>query len=220
MNPKVLGTIEINWTPGGILAHSFQSFAPLTEYQISDGLAESVVLLVPMQLGLIPVAYTRIFCAWVLDYLAGTPRVAGKIEPPLNSARIELVEIQQTLIATFYPDVVAYGSMPVESAVLNLLENYILHVEKSLLERMIHRYKSALLFGVHLYLCEALAPVARHRGFDPTIPHPAVTQQMREFASNFYVVWQSQRDMDDATYSRLLAESISSLTNLNEHVRG
>jgi len=152
----VLASINLSWDEFGAVSHNLHSNVTANEYQKSDALALSVVLLTGSQLGILRPRYGLQVCDRILRFLEGLPLNPKQIQYPLSGARIDLHQKHETVVCTFHPKYVAAGTMEPEEAVARLLGNLPLHLSGIEMGEIVRFFKAGLQIVVSCYLSEGL----------------------------------------------------------------
>jgi hypothetical protein len=170
-------------------------------------LALSAALLFSGQLGVLSPRYTVALCRRALgflDFQAYKPEVIG---PPLSSARIELVQTGQSIVATFYPDVATKGTMELEESVCRLLNSYLYYIEKAVIPELVGYLRSIILMAVIYYLSVALKSELESASFNPNQVSSKLNLSMVEFTSSIYAQWRGGPTLPTDRYKSKLTEA-------------
>jgi len=210
MEPKVLVSVDLKWDEFGNVSHTLDAKVPANEYQKSDVVALSVVLLTGSQLGILPPSYALQVCDRILRHLDGLPLNPEPIQYPLSGARIELVQKDGTIVCLFHPSFLGGGTMEPEEAVSRLLGNLPLHLAQILTGELACFYRAGLLIVVNYYLTQGL-PKGISRGIFSrgNFNQQKVQFAMLGFNETIYPHWKGGLNMPSSIFSERLEEARS-----------
>ena len=152
MPPVPLLAVFIQWRSSGLLSHTYEAYAPLTEAQTTDALCLSVPLLIASQLGVLTPRVALPLCSLLLDLLDGTCVAPPLPNGPLQSAKITMLKEGGIIVHTFEPAFGPPAEMDTEDAVAAFLINYVIYVDKAAPEHLSASLRSFILAGVKFYL--------------------------------------------------------------------
>ena len=204
----VLASINLSWDEFGAVSHKLHSNIPANEYQRSDALALSVVLLIGSQLGILRPSYGLRVCDRILRFLEGLSLNPEPIQLSLSGARINLHQKYKTIVCTFHPNFVAAGTMEPEEAVARLLGNLPLHLAGIEMGEITRFFKAGLLMVVSYYLSEGLPRgtsrgIFSRRGFN----QQNVQFAMLGFNECIYPHWSRSLNIPKTRFEEKLAEA-------------
>lgn len=210
MAQQVLASVDLVWDEFGNVEHTLDSKVPTSEYQRSDAVALSVVLLTGSQLGILPPNYGLQLCDRIMRHLEGLPLNPEPIQGPLSDARIDLVLKERTIVCLFHPNFLGSGTMEPEEAVVRVLGNLPLYLSEILTGELARFYVAGLLVVVYFYLTEGL-PKGISRGIFSRgkFNQQRVQFAMLEFNETVYPQWKSGLNMPTSIFSERLSEARS-----------
>lgn len=216
MVSKVIASVNLQWDECGIITHSMQFNISANDYQKSDGLLLSVVLLTGTQLGILPPRYGLHVCDRIFCFLDGQTLNPEPIQYPLSKARIDLIEKKKTIVCTFEPTFIRRGTMEPEEAVSRLLGNLPPYLASRLnlasksdieLDRF---FRVGLLSVINYYLTEAF-PKGMTRGLFSRRDFKQVKVQfdMLAFVGSIYPHWSGGLIIPERLFGAKLEEARS-----------
>lgn len=210
-----LSSIYFEWDLNGNISHRMESYFQFNEYQKIDGLLLGTILLISGQLGILNPKYSLHIVDRVLDFLDNPEVNPESINPPLNSARIDLFQKKKTVVCTFHPSYLANGTMQPEVAVSRLLGNLPPYFCQNL--DLINRFDSelfrffrvGLLVVVYYYLSSAFPKGTRSGLFSTKrFKQIRVQLEMLKFTFSIYPYWSGGLNLPETEFKSNFEETL------------
>lgn len=189
-----VASIYISWNKNGNISQRMES----SGYNKQDLLSLSVPLVIASQLGILNIRSAIILCTNCLNYLATSQSTVLAIPPILRSVRVNLHEKGETLVETFYPEIInsTGETKEYEEAILRFYNNYVIYVLDNINNSRAKLLKQSLLMSIHFFLDKALTKIIELPNFSLDTYSKEVQYTMLNFCETIYPNWEGSLPID------------------------
>jgi hypothetical protein len=183
-----VASIFITWNKNGNISQRMECHG----YNKQELLALSVPLVIGSQLGILNIRSGLILCENCLKYLATSQSTVLPIPPIIRSARVNLHEKADTIVETFFPEIInsTDATKEYEEAILRFYNNYIISVLDNINNNNASLLKQSLLMSIHFYLDVALPKIIELPDFYLDTYFKQVQYIMLNFCESIYPHWE------------------------------